>query len=493
METNFTDILTLQAKQQPDAIAIYTVARFITYQNLDRYVWQMATYLKKEDIKPGDIVVNQFDDDLLLVIVMLAIARTGATILSIPSNMPDLQLQDIIKKVNPSSIVKDEKTKRSIQLPTIIVNYKIFNEASSTIDYTVYTSLPKAPWQIIIGSGSTGNPKLFSITHEQENARLLLSKDWYTISKDDRIASFSELHYASIKRRFCETLTAGASYIILPKNHNPIMILQKYQVTILYSAVSHIIRILQNLPNIPKGQFSSLKVLSVGASAVNSDLRERIRTSITPNLYVRYGTNDVGSISNTQLDHVYSIPGTVGKPIKGLKVEIVDNKGKRKETDEIGLIRIKSPGATNAYLYDDEATQKAFKDGWFYPGDLGKFTEDGQLIHMGRSDHMMIMNGINIYPAEIEQVITSHPDVLDAAAVPIKSSFQLDIPICAVVLSKKSSLTEKELLEYTYQHLSVRSAKRIIILDSIPRNERGKLIRQKLFDEIKIKITSPTL
>ena len=101
---------------------------------------------------------------------------------------------------------------------------------------------------------------------------------------------------------------------------------------------------------------------------------------------------------------------------------------------------------------------------------------------------MMIMDGINIYPAEIEQNIMKHPDVKDAAAIPLRSSVHQNIPICAVVLNKHSKLKEQNLLDYVFQYLGFRSPRRIIILDNIPRNEQGKLIRKELVNELNNKL-----
>ena len=153
------------------------------------------------------------------------------------------------------------------------------------------------------------------------------------------------------------------------------------------------------------------------------------------------------------------------------------------------MFRVKGKGVIEEYLNDDEATQRSFKNGWFYPGDLGKITKDGQLIHLGRADHMMIFDGINIYPAEIEQVITSHPLVMDAAVMPLNSHVHQDIPVCAVVLRKDAlEITEKELLDFTYSHLGNRSPHRVIKIEQIPRTVQGKLIRMQLAYEISNKL-----
>jgi len=143
------------------------------------------------------------------------------------------------------------------------------------------------------------------------------------------------------------------------------------------------------------------------------------------------------------------------------------------------------------YLNDDEATERAFKDGWFLPGDIGKFTPDGQLVFLGRADQMMIMDGINIYPAEIEAVVGRHPAVRDSAAIPLRSPLHQDIPVCAVALHSGKVASETELLEFTFQRLGSRYPRRIILLEEIPRTKQGKLLLNELSQEIADKLRRP--
>jgi acyl-coenzyme A synthetase/AMP-(fatty) acid ligase len=134
----------------------------------------------------------------------------------------------------------------------------------------------------------------------------------------------------------------------------------------------------------------------------------------------------------------------------------------------------------HGYLNDDRATRAAFKDGWFYPGDLGAIMADGQLIHLGRSDQMMIMNGINIYPAEIERALGLHPAVRDVAALALRSDIHQEIPICAVTVDPTQPIAARALQQFAFDHLGSRGPKAVVILEALPRNAQGKLIRPQL-------------
>ena len=134
----------------------------------------------------------------------------------------------------------------------------------------------------------------------------------------------------------------------------------------------------------------------------------------------------------------------------------------------------------SGYIGQQEETQRRLQSGWFYPGDVGKLNAEGHLILLGRSDHMMIFNGVNIYPAEIERVMADHPSVTDAAVVPFKHEIHQDVPVCAVTLHPSHQTTEAELLEYGQKRLGTRSAKFVFVVEEVPRNHLGKLIRSDM-------------
>ena len=139
---------------------------------------------------------------------------------------------------------------------------------------------------------------------------------------------------------------------------------------------------------------------------------------------------------------------------------------------------MKSAGMISGYVDEPAETTQAFRDGWFYAGDLAEFTPDGELIHHGRADDLMILDGINIYPGEIENVLLRHPAVAEAAAFPIRSVARGDIPIAAVIT--KSQASEDELLSHCRSWLGLHAPHGLMIVPKLPRNAVGKLLKNEL-------------
>ncbi len=144
------------------------------------------------------------------------------------------------------------------------------------------------------------------------------------------------------------------------------------------------------------------------------------------------------ALSPASPDQHEEFPEGVGFPAPGVTVEIVDSQGSVKSGGQIGQARVKKPDAPQNYLNEPAASTSSFRDGWFYPGDLLSCPKDAPLIFHGRADDLMILSGINILPAAIEDALEGHPDVKEAAAYAVKSRIHGEIPVAAVVLCENA-------------------------------------------------------
>ena len=219
--------------------------------------------------------------------------------------------------------------------------------------------------------------------------------------------------------------------------------------------------------------------LRTGGSAVPIDVRRAIEANVTRELYVRYAATECGAIA-------MALPGShdddepVGRPLAGVELEIVDDDDALLPSGAIGHIRLQAPGMASGYLDAGSEANARFRGGWFWPGDVGLLRPDGTLVVKGRRDDMMILNGLNIFPVEIERVLERHPAVAVAAALPLVSRVHGQIPVAAVELRRGVEVTPAELQAYARKHLALRSPRRIMILDALPRNGQGKILRREI-------------
>jgi acyl-coenzyme A synthetase/AMP-(fatty) acid ligase len=197
---------------------------------------------------------------------------------------------------------------------------------------------------------------------------------------------------------------------------------------------------------------------------------------------VNYGAAEFGRIASTYPDPVDDDLEAVGIPVPWIELEIVDACDNIVAAGEIGEVRVRSECMAHEYYQDPAATARHFRDGWFYPRDLASRTPGGALRLHGRSDDMINLHGIKIFPAQIERALEAHPAVRAAAAFAQPSATHGDIPVVAVELHDAAAATEEELMVRARELLGVCAPRKIILLDSLPRNAAGKIVKHELAD-----------
>lgn len=207
--------------------------------------------------------------------------------------------------------------------------------------------------------------------------------------------------------------------------------------------------------------------------------RQRFLASVSERLFVRYGATEIGTIALCRPGE-HGEDETAGRPMPDVTVEIVDETGATLPAGELGHIRLKAPGVATHYFKGPEQTAKRFRDGWFWPGDMGVLRADGRLVVKGRADDMMILNGLNIFPSEIERVLEQHPAVAVAAALGLPSRIHGQIPVAVIELRKGMSVDLSALQVFARERLALRTPRRIIVVERLPRNSQGKLRRRDL-------------
>jgi D-alanine-D-alanine ligase-like ATP-grasp enzyme len=333
---------------------------------------------------------------------------------------------------------------------------------------------------MISGSGSTGKSKYFSLTHTQIVTRLKLNEKILNFQTDDVMYTMVHLDFTVGKLRLLDVIYTGAA-IVLHNRKTPFssMMIERFGITHLHGTVFYYESILKNLQPEDSKRFHTLRSIWIGMSNVGERLRHKLTHAINPNVLIMYGSNECSPIAALTVNSS-SDPLSVGTVVSGVVVEIVDEFGKLVLDGSIGDVRMKSDAMITQYHDDTEATAKAFRDGWFYPGDLGKWDTNGELLHCGRSDDMLIMNGINIYPLEIEVCMNQYPGIEQTAVIAMKHTLHQEFPVCAIVVSEGHTINLDDFLRFGQERLGGRCAREAFVIDEIPYTSMGKPNREEL-------------
>lgn len=174
-------------------------------------------------------------------------------------------------------------------------------------------------------------------------------------------------------------------------------------------------------------------------------------------------------------------PGSVGIPIPGVKVKIVDNDDNEVETGEVGEICVQGRNVMKGYFKQPEATAEAMKGGWFHTGDLGRIDEDGYIYIVDRKKDMIIVGGLNVYPREVEEVIYQHSQIAEAAVVGKMDQLRGEVVKAFVVVKEGGTLEPRDIILHCKEKLAnYKVPKEVVIVDALPRTSTGKVDKKRL-------------
>lgn len=472
---DITADLSRRASTQPDAEALVLPGRRLSFAQLDDLVWRAAACFHERGVRSGHVVATWLGDDLLMAVATLGLARLGATVARVATSSTPTQLQAQLRQVGVDFVVGQDQPPASAAT-TILFGEEDLVQFGGRRPPAATAS---GPVFLVFGSGSTGDPKVMAFDAPTILARSQMGAKDPLCQAGVRLLLLSGLQFALPMMRMLALFHVGGTPILMNhQNLNLVRYCDETQATVIEGAVMHFEQILGAIGQTPQRLFNSLRAARVSGSTVSRELRERIRRYIAPVVSVRYGTNECGVISELWDDGtVDAAPTSLGQAADGVELEIISVQGSRLKPGGIGRILVRTPGMISGYLGDPQATQARFRDGWFDTGDLGHLTAGGELIFHGRADAMMIFNGINIYPAEIENCLRLLEDMQDVHVFALNHKVHQHVPACAVALKPGSRLTEEDIQRFTQQHLGFKSPQLLLALEAIPRTPGGKLDR----------------
>ncbi len=480
--TNFTDFFSALAHEQPDDCALIHPLGSLTFAELEGLIWQSAGYLRSQGVAAGDVLVPAGTDELSILLASLGAMRLGATVFSLPGGLSRIARREEFERAGVTVVAGRRPGLEAPAVRSIAFDAMRFGTGPAAIDTTARVAAPEAPAVLGSTSGSTGRSRLIPLGHRSYLQRLDGTFSRPLVPGEDRVYSQVHLDFETGRRIVVSAMYYGATAVLADRRGATLVdIALRHGITVLWTSVADLEVALDRLPaGAPRPALPLLRELVVGTATVGASLRERAMTRLSPNVYVRYGTNECGLVSTATPQQSREVPGTVGRPAPGVEIEIVDRDGRPVAAGETGHVRMRRPGMFAGYLNDAEATARALRDGWYYPGDFARWSPDGQLIHCGRVDDMMMVSGLNIYPAEIERALGEHPAVREVSAFPLPDRIAQDIPVAAVVLHDGVQAGGDELAAFAQERLGARAPCRIIHLERLPRTPQGKVDRQAL-------------
>ncbi len=477
---NVTESIVRLARERPYAVAMIDGKRIVHFRDFEYSIGRAAIAFRRHGIAPGEVVAIAVANTVLHLVTVYALARLDAIQISLwPGETPAVN-QTIVDRFNVGRIVADGGPIPDLHRPTLRVDLGWLEPNDPPAEETILPDRAEAPWRITLSSGSTGNPKGFFVTHAMTIEHLSRFGPGFDAIGDDVYLQLIDPAYPLGLRLSMHALADGftvisAAGINSVDDFNKCM--DRYQVTHVASTPSQIRAVLDHVSG-DALRFPHLRYLSLTGSIVEEDLRHEVAEKLTPNLEIRYATNEVPGIVIAPPEIWRRYPATVGVPQRGAEIEIVDEADQELPTGKTGILRVRCGATPSEYIGDPDATERYFRGGWFYPGDLACFGDGGELYFKGRVDDLMNFKGNKILPTDIEDALVRHPVVIEAAAFPIPDNRHQDIPAAAVTV--RGAVTPQELKQFCAERLGLSAPQIVGVVPAMPKNAMGKILKREL-------------
>jgi acyl-coenzyme A synthetase/AMP-(fatty) acid ligase len=473
------EILCGRAARQGGGEAIAGEIGRVTYAEILLRIETLAGWMVDSGLDPAVPAGVSLADEKQHLLSAITLLCLGVPSVNLPTHETADNRRAIAAKVGASQVIAAYREPWMEGLQVFTPPVEAYEGKAVGFAVPAFPARPfDAPAIYVSTSGSTQVPKAFALSLERI---LMIARSRAADPYERRVLRTSTVEYDSSRvHRVC-ALVAGNTCVFSSQIDldSIVKTCARAEVTDVQIGTYKLTSLL-NAAGAGVHRLPASTRINTGGSRVPGPLRERVRNMLTENLWVAYATSEIGVISVARPEEHAAFPEGVGHPIEGVEVEIVDEEGNPVLPGEVGRARIRKAAAPAAYLGDRDVSG-TFRDGWFYPGDLLSRHESEPLIYHGRVDDVMILNGINVFPSAIEDVLESQPGVLEAVAYPVASRIHGEIPVAAVVLTPEArERGTAHLMDLCRERLGIRAPRRIVAVDAIPRNKAGKPLRREL-------------
>jgi fatty-acyl-CoA synthase len=495
----FGMIPALNARRTPNRTAVIDDFGEITFKELDEAAHEVANGLLAMGIRGGDGVAILARNHRWFLIAVYGAARTGARIILLNSEFSGPQIKEVSEREGAKLIIYDDEYCQAVskadpplgKLRALGVNPDK-EEPSGSTDETLEDLVARSSGKpapkvtkhssiIILTSGTTGTPKGANRSTPPTLAPIggVLS---HVPFKSGEVTSLPAPMFHALGYLHATIAMMLGTTLVLRRRFKPPTVLsdiEKHKVTAMVVVPVMLSRILDELEKTqPKPDLSSLRIVFVSGSQLGAELANRALKDLGPVIYNLYGSTEIAFATIARPKDLSINPATVGPVVRGVKVKILDDNGNALPQGEVGRIFVGNFFPFEGYT---GGGHKQIIDGLMSSGDVGYFDEHNLLYVSGRDDEMIVSGGENVFPAEVEDLISGHPDVVEATALGVEDKEWGHRLRAFVVKTDSANIGEDDIKTYVKEHLArYKVPREVIFLDELPRNPTGKVLKTEL-------------
>jgi long-chain acyl-CoA synthetase len=470
--TNLADVLLEPAARTPDAVALIDDRGPTTFGELSDRAAEAAGALRASGVRPDDRVAIEAHNTVEFVVSYIGALRLGAVAVPLNPHAPDAELTRELSAVEPAVVLRPPLDGTGDAEPAETV-------ARDDRDTAV----------LLFTAGTAGAPKAAMLTHGNlaSNIRQVLDHPGLVLRPEDvSLGVLPFFHIFGLNAVLGIGLAAGASTVLLDhfEAARAARTVRDHRVTVLAGvpAMYHALLELDDAAA-PSDSLASIRLAVSGAAPLGEELFDGMRKRFDVVVHEGYGLTEASPIVTTSaIGRRDPAPGSIGPPLPGVDVRLVDADGADVLPGDPGEIWVHGPNVFPGYWRDADATARALTgDGWLRTGDVAVADDAGELSLVDRAKDLVIVSGFNVYPAEVEDVLLTHPDVAEAAVVGEPDPRTGEAIVAFVVPEPGHPPDPDELAAHCARSLArYKCPTRVDIVDALPRSFAGKVLRREL-------------
>ena len=493
MGTTLASIVTSTAEQHPDSPAIRLGEAELTYAALDELSARLAALLADKGVAPGDRVGVMLPNVPQFPIAYYGVLRAGAIV--VPMNVL-LKRREIAFYLEDSGAklllawhgFAEEAEGGAADAGAELIAVEPGSFAATLDGYQPSTEVADVDDDdtavILYTSGTTGKPKGAELTHANlsRNAEVSSRTTCEIAAGDVVLGALPLFHSFGQTVGMNASLRVGACLTLVPKFDpgEALETMQRDKVTHFYGVPTMFGALLHH-PDRESYDTSALRTCITGGASMPVEVLRGFEDVFDAIVLEGYGLSETSPVSSSNHPDRERKPGSIGTPLEGVEMKVVDEDDNEVGQGEVGEIVIRGHNIMKGYWQRPDATEEAMRGGWFHSGDMARTDEEGYFYIVDRKKDLIIRGGYNVYPREVEEVLYEHPKVREAAVVGVPHDEWGEEIAAAVVVHEGEELSPDEVSSYVKERIAAYKYPRIVwFLDDLPKGPTGKILKRDI-------------
>jgi long-chain acyl-CoA synthetase len=489
---NLYTLISRSVEAAPDRVAITHEAGELSYATLAALTAKVAGLLAAHGVRPGDRVGVMMPNHPAFALAYFGAIRAGAVVVPMNTLLKEREVNFYLSDSEAKVVFAWHECRAEVEsaiadLDTVAVfvapgEFDAMLGAQPALDEITERAASDTA-VVLYTSGTTGRPKGAELTHGNLSRNAEIARGLFSLTPDDVVIGALPLFHSFGQTCSLNAVLATGAQLVMVQRFHPEAVLRAIQdhkatllmgVPTMYSALLH-------QPGRESFDVSSLRMCASGGAALPLDVLNAFEAGFGCALLEGYGLSETSPIASFNMADNRK-PGTIGLPIEGVEMRVVDTDGAEVPVGEIGEIAIRGHNVMKGYWRRPEETAAVLDaDGWFRTGDLGQMDEDGFFSIVDRKKDMIIRGGYNVYPREIEEVLYEHPAVRECAVIGIAHDSLGEEVGAAVVLTEPDAISAADLREWVRgQVAAYKYPRHLWFVDALPKGATNKILKREI-------------